>query len=129
MWYDPKNILVFNFSELNLNFLEGFSKNNIIFNFMDIRPMGTDFFHGRRTDMQRAFIGNLRHLLQFCERASKERISMLSVSLEITIFQVFAQIVIWKLKEEGSKLSWNISTIIWLPTVFVIPIRNCRFLH
>jgi len=61
---------------------------------MYIRPVGNDFFHGRRTDMQTEFIGNLRHLLQFCERASKERISMLSVGLETVIFQLFAQILI-----------------------------------
>ena len=59
---------------------------------MDIRPVGTDYFHGRRTDIQRAFIGKFRHLLQFSERAGKERISMLSVGLEIAIFQLFAQL-------------------------------------
>ena len=61
---------------------------------MDILPVETDSFHGRRTDIQTAFIGNLRHLLQFSERASNERISMLSVGLEIAIFQLFAQTLI-----------------------------------
>jgi len=47
---------------------------------MDIRPVGTDFFYGRRTDMQTTFIGNLKLILQFCERASKERMNIHAVS-------------------------------------------------
>jgi len=58
---------------------------------VDIRSVGADFFHVQtRTEMQTEFIGNLRHLLQFCERASKKSISMFSVVLEIVIFQLFA---------------------------------------
>jgi len=47
---------------------------------MVIRPVGTDFFHARRLEMQTAFIGDLRHILQFCERASNERMNIRAVS-------------------------------------------------
>jgi len=77
-WSSCKQLFTFVYSELNIYFVGAFSKNNVVSNFKYIHPVGTDFAHGRRTDMQ-IFIRNLRPLLQFCQRASKERISMQSV--------------------------------------------------
>ena len=45
-------VILVRFSSWNSNFLETFSKNNQISNFMKIRPVGAELFHAeRRTDM------------------------------------------------------------------------------
>ena len=52
-WSSRKALVTLVKFQLNLNFLEGFSKNNQITNFITIRPVGAELFHadGRR-DMQ-----------------------------------------------------------------------------
>jgi len=53
-----------------MNILDGFSKNNQISNFMNIRPMGAELFHAdRRRDLHDK--ANSR-FSQFCERAKKK---------------------------------------------------------
>ena len=51
-----------------MQFLDGFSKNTQMPNFMKIRPVGTEFFHADgQTDMTQ-----LMHFSQFCERTYKQ---------------------------------------------------------
>ena len=65
-----------------LNSLDGFSKNNVISNFIDIGKVGSIFFHvADRQTLGRAdrnFCEFRIHLQQFSERARKKRLSMLS---------------------------------------------------
>ena len=63
-------------TQLNLNFLDGFSKNNAITNFIDIRQVGADFIRGADGGLDGRAGRNVcefkRHVLQFWERASKK---------------------------------------------------------
>jgi len=45
-WSSCKELHIVVFTELNLNSIHGFSKNNLISNFMVIRQVGADFFPG-----------------------------------------------------------------------------------
>ena len=69
-------------TQLNLNFLDGFSKNNFISNFINIRQVGADFIRGADGGSDGRAGRNIyefkRHVLQFWERANKKRLLKLS---------------------------------------------------
>ena len=57
--------------QLNLNFLEIFSKNNRISNYIKIPHVGAEFFHADRRTMRRTDRHDQTngHVSQFCDRA------------------------------------------------------------
>jgi hypothetical protein len=69
-----------------------FRRHTAISNFIDILPVGADFYSSKdkgQTDRQKDMV-NLKHLSQFCERARKKRISILSGCLELAFLALLA---------------------------------------
>jgi hypothetical protein len=45
-WCSCKELFIAAITELDVNFFDRFSNNNLISNFMDFLPVGAEFFHG-----------------------------------------------------------------------------------